>query len=199
LAIESEEVGLVDGVGSMPGTEPKHLISSKIPAAQAISLATTRTYSSIGILLKGNRLSPTNVCFFIYLKGGRTMVNLFTSKAIGVGVLGLVFCAAVSTGALAEEKAVYDGMPDVEQPGTTIHGKVVKIQKRDADTYKWDVSVKNVATGEVVLLHLDKTTQMKEKAPDPALGDMVVVKYDDHSKHALTFLKDGSPSPNPTP
>jgi hypothetical protein len=70
LAIESEEVGLVDGVGSMPGTEQKHLISSKIPAAQAISLATTRTYSSIGILLKGNRLSPTNVCFFIYLKGG---------------------------------------------------------------------------------------------------------------------------------
>jgi len=61
------------------------------------------------------------------------------------------------------------------------------------------VSVKNVATGEVVLLHLDKTTQVKEKAPDPAIGDMVVVKYDDHSKHALTFLKGGSPSPNPTP
>lgn len=65
--------------------------------------------------------------------------------------------------------------------------------------HQWDVSVKNVATGEVVLLHLDKTTQRKEKAPDPALGDMVVVKYDDHSKHAFTFLKDGSPSPNPTP
>jgi hypothetical protein len=127
------------------------------------------------------------------------MVNLFTSKVIGVGVLSLVFCGALATEALAEEHAVYDGVPDVEQPGTTIHGKVVKVQKRDAATHQWDVSVKNVATGEVVLLHLDKTTERKEKAPDPAIGDMVVVKYDDHSKHALTFLKDGSPSPNPTP
>lgn len=127
------------------------------------------------------------------------MVNLFTSKVIGVGVLSLVFYAALATVASAEEHAVYDGVPDVEQPGTTIHGKVVKVQKRDAATHQWDVSVKNVATGEVVLLHLDKTTERKEKAPDPAIGDMVVVKYDDHSKHALTFLKDGSPSPNPTP
>jgi len=127
------------------------------------------------------------------------MVNLLTSKLIGVGVLSLVLCAALSTVALAEEQAIYEGTPDVEQPGTTIHGKVVKVQKRDAATHQWDVSVKNVATGEVVLLHLDKTTQVKEKAPDPAIGDMVVVKYDDHSKHALTFLKDGSPSPNPTP
>jgi hypothetical protein len=127
------------------------------------------------------------------------MVNLLTSKLIGVGVLSLVLCAALSTVAMAEEQAVYEGTPDVEQPGTTIHGKVVKVQKRDAATHQWDVSVKNVATGEVVLLHLDKTTQVKEKAPDPAIGDMVVVKYDDHSKHALTFLKDGSPSLNPTP
>lgn len=127
------------------------------------------------------------------------MANLFTSKVIGVGVLSLVFCAGTSTLALAEERAVYDGIPDVEQPGTTIHGKVVKVQKRDAATHQWDVSVENVATGEVVQLHLDKTTERKAKAPDPALGDMVVVKYDDHSKHALTFLKDGSPSPNPVP
>ncbi|MGE0469353.1 MAG: hypothetical protein AB7L09_22620 [Nitrospira sp.] len=127
------------------------------------------------------------------------MVNLFTSKLIGVGVLSLLLCAALSTVALAEEQAVYDGTPDVEQPGTTIHGKVVKVQKRDAAAHQWDVSVKNVATGEVVLLHLDKATQVKEKAQDPAIGDMVVVKYDDHSKHALTFLKDGSPSPNPAP
>lgn len=128
------------------------------------------------------------------------MVSLFTiQKAMGVGVFSLVFCVAPFAVALAEEHAVYDGTPDVEKPGTTIHGKVIKVQERDAATHQWDVSVKNVATGEVVLLHLDKTTQRKEKAPDPALGDMVVVKYDDHSKHAFTFLKDGSPSPNPTP
>lgn len=126
------------------------------------------------------------------------MVNLVPSRSIGFEVLSLVFCAALSV-ALAEESAVYDGIPDVERPGTTIHGKVVKVQKRDEAPHKWDVSVENVATGEVVLLHLDKTTQRKEKAPDPAPGDMVVVKYDDHSKHALIFLKDGSPSPNPTP
>lgn len=127
------------------------------------------------------------------------MVNLISSKSIGLGVLGLVFFAALSTLSVAEERAVYDGIPDVEQPGTTIHGKVIKVQKRDAASHTWDVSVENVATGEVVLLHLDKTTERKAKAPDPAPGDMVVVKYDNHSKHALTFLKDGSPSPNPTP
>jgi len=55
------------------------------------------------------------------------MVNLLTSKLIGVGVLSLVLCAALSTVALAEEQAVYEGTPDVEQPGTTTHGKVDKV------------------------------------------------------------------------
>jgi putative ribosome biogenesis GTPase RsgA len=64
------------------------------------------------------------------------------------------------------------------------------VAERDAAKHAWDVSVENAATGEVVQVHLDKTTERKEKDPDPAFGDRVVVKYDDHSKHALTFVKD---------
>ena len=62
--------------------------------------------------------------------------------------------------------------------------------ERDAATHKWDVSVENGGTGEVVPLHLDKTTAREETAQDPAVGDTVVVKYDEHSKHAITFVAD---------
>lgn len=52
------------------------------------------------------------------------------------------------------------------------------------------MSVKSGETGEVVVLHLDKTTTRKDKQMDPALGDNVVVKYDEKSKHAISFLTD---------
>lgn len=111
------------------------------------------------------------------------------SKYIGVGLIMLVCGVMLSTMVMAADRAVYD-KPDVEVPGTTIYGKVVKVTERDAGQHAWEVAVENAATGEVVQVHLDKTTERKEKDPDPALGDRVVVKYDDHSKHALTFVKD---------
>ena len=114
-------------------------------------------------------------------------------RAMGVGCFGLV-CLALTPLVFSADKAIYD-KPNVEQPGTTIYGKVVQVVERDAAAHKWDVSVENKATGEVVLLHLDKTTAKKEKTPDPAIGDQVIVKYDDQSKHALTFLCDSSPNP----
>lgn len=129
------------------------------------------------------------------------MLNLFTGKGLGVGSLTLVGCLALAPLALSTERTdreVYNDVPDVEHPGRTIHGKVVKVVARDAATHTWDVSVQNVATGEVVQLHLDKTTERKEKEPDPALGDFVITKYDEHSKHALTFVKDTAPAPEPT-
>jgi hypothetical protein len=105
-----------------------------------------------------------------------------------------VFGASLCTLAVAAERAVYD-KPEVEVPGTTIYGKVVNVMERDATKHVWEVSVENVATGEMVQLHLDKSTQRKEKDPDPAVGDRVVVKYDDKSKHALTFVKDAPIKP----
>lgn len=121
------------------------------------------------------------------------------NKVFGMGVLTLVCCVALSTVSLAAEKAKaapdqaeYKG-PEVEVPGTTIYGKIVNITERDAAKHIWEVSVENAATGEVVQLHLDKSTERKEKEPDPAIGDKVVVKYDDTSKHAITLVKDSSP------
>lgn len=115
-------------------------------------------------------------------------------RAIGVGCFGLVLCMALTPLVFSADKAVYD-KPNVEEPGTTIFGKVVQVVERDAAAHKWDVSVENKATGEVVLVHLDKTTAKKEKTPDPAIGDQVVVKYNEQSKHALTFVWDSSPNP----
>lgn len=109
------------------------------------------------------------------------------SKAVGVSVLSFILCLALSTVAFSVEREVYD-KPKVEQPGRTIHGKVVKVGERDAATHKWDVSVENGETGEVVSLHLDKLTARKETDKEPAIGDKVVVKYDEHSKHAISFV-----------
>ncbi len=109
------------------------------------------------------------------------------SKAAGVSVLSVTFCMVLSTVTFSIEREVYD-KPDVQQPGRTIHGKVVKVAQRDAVTHKWDVSVENGETGEVVPLHLDKLTARKETDKDPAVGDKVVVKYDEHSKHAISFV-----------
>ena len=118
------------------------------------------------------------------------------AKYFGIGLITLACGVMLSTIVVAADRAVYD-KPDVEVPGTTIYGKVVKVTERDAAKHAWEVSVENAATGEVVQLHLDKTTERKDKDPDPALGDRVVVKYNDSSKHALTFVKDTPTKPQP--
>jgi len=109
-------------------------------------------------------------------------------KTIGFSLLGLLCCMVLSTVAFSEGK-IYD-KPDVQEPGRTIHGKVVNVVKGDAATHKWDVSVQNWETGEVVPLCLDKTTARKETDRNPVVGEEVVVKYDEHSKHAISFVAD---------
>lgn len=119
------------------------------------------------------------------------MTNL--SKAVGMSALSVTLWLGLFNVAFSVEQKVYD-KPKVEQPGRTIHGKVVKVVKGDAAKHQWDVSVENGQTGEIVPLCLDKTTASKETENDPAVGDKVVVKYDEQSKHALSFVADALPS-----
>ena len=110
-------------------------------------------------------------------------------KTVGLSFLSLTCCMVLSTVAFSMEGKIYD-KPDVQEPGRTIHGKVVNVVKGDAATHKWDVSVQNWETGEVVPLCLDKTTARKETDRNPVVGEEVVVKYDEHSKHAISFVAD---------
>ncbi|MGE0645873.1 MAG: hypothetical protein AB7P24_19625 [Nitrospira sp.] len=110
-------------------------------------------------------------------------------KACGVGVLSATFCMTLATMALSVDREVYD-KPEATMSGKTIHGKVMKVDEKDANMQRWDVSVKNGDTGEVVVLHIDKSTTRKDMQMDPAIGDNVIVKYDEKSKHAISFLTD---------
>jgi methyl coenzyme M reductase gamma subunit len=112
------------------------------------------------------------------------------SKAVGIGFLSLVCCLTLSTVAQSSaDREVYD-KPEATKHGKTMHGKVVKVDERDSNTQRWDVSVRNQDSGEVVVLHIDKTTTRKEGQMDPDIGDNVIVKYDETSKHAISFLTD---------
>lgn len=115
-------------------------------------------------------------------------------KYTGMGLATILFGIALSLTAVAADHAVYD-KPDVEVPGTTIYGKVVKVTELDSAKHAWEVAVENAATGEVFQVHIDKATERKEKDPNPVVGDRVVVKFDDRSKHALTFVKDAPVKP----
>ena len=110
-------------------------------------------------------------------------------KAFGVGVLSATFYMTLATVALSVDREVYD-KPEATKSGKTMQGKVVKVDARDANAQRWDVSVQNNETGEVVVLHIDKTTTRKDRQMDPDLGDNVIVKYDETSKHAISFLTD---------
>jgi len=111
------------------------------------------------------------------------------TKTIRIAFLNLFACAALSTVTLAVDREVYD-KPVFQQPGKTMHGKVVKVDERDANLQRWDVSVQNGDTGEIVVLHIDKTTTRKDSQMDPAIGANVIVKYDERSRHAFSFLTD---------
>ncbi|GKS62774.1 hypothetical protein YTPLAS72_00780 [Nitrospira sp.] len=110
-------------------------------------------------------------------------------KTVGIGVLSVTFCMTLVTVALSVDREVYD-KPEATKSGKTIHGKVVKVDEKDANMQRWDVSVQNGDTGEVVALHIDKSTTRKDIQMDPAIGDNVIVKYDEKSRHAISFLTD---------
>lgn len=107
-------------------------------------------------------------------------------KVVGVSVLSVMGCLAPFAVTFSLEGQGND-IPAVQQPGKTIHGNIVKVVKIDAATHTWDVSVEDDETGEVIALHLDKDTAKKVTDIDPAVGEKVVVMYDDSSKHAISF------------
>ncbi len=108
------------------------------------------------------------------------------SKAIGLILLTVVLGMGMSTLALSVDREVYDKQ-DV-QPGKIIKGKVMKVDEKSPQS--WNVSVKDRETGEVVILHIDKTTTRKDIMLKPDLGDNVIAKYNQQNNHAVSFLTD---------
>lgn len=107
-------------------------------------------------------------------------------KVVGVSVLSVMGCLALFTVTFSFEGQGND-MPAIQQLGKTIHGNIVKVVKSDAASYTWDVSVEDDETGEVITLHLARSTAKMVTDIDPAVGEKVVVKYDENNKHAITF------------
>jgi len=108
-------------------------------------------------------------------------------KAIGLTLLTVVFGMSLSTLALSgTDRTVYD-KPGV-QPGKIIKGKVMNVDKKSSQS--WNVSVKDGKTGEVVVLHVDKSTARRDNTIRPDLGDDVIAKYNEQNNHAFSFLTD---------
>lgn len=107
-------------------------------------------------------------------------------RVVGAAILSMWWCVTEPTVAFSLDEQGND-IPAAQQSGKTIHGKIVKVVKSDAATHTWDVSVESEETGEMVALHLDKTTARKVTDIDPAVGEKVVVKYDENSMHAISF------------
>src|SRR6476619_5920896 len=102
-------------------------------------------------------------------------------KAIGLSLLTVVFGMSLSTLALSgTDRTVYD-KPGV-QPGKIIQGKVMNVDEKSSQS--WNVSVKDGETGEVVVLHVDKSTERRDNMIRPDLGDDVIEKYNEQNNHA---------------
>jgi hypothetical protein len=124
-----------------------------------------------------------------HIKGGSNMRIM--SKTIGTTLLAVLLCASVSTVALSVDREVYD-KPNV-QTGHTIKGKVMSVNPDAKAAQTWHVGVKDNDTGQVVVLHVDKTTTRKDIMLSPDLGANVVAKYNEQN-HAISFLTDQSMS-----
>jgi hypothetical protein len=112
------------------------------------------------------------------------------SKTIGLTLLAVVFGTGLPTQALSVDREVYD-KPDIQQ-GKMIRGKVMNVDEKSSQS--WNVSVKDRETGEVVILHIDKTTTRKDNMLKPDLGDNIVAKYNQQNNHAISFLTDQATS-----
>ena len=113
------------------------------------------------------------------------------SKTIGTTLLAVLFCTGLSTIALSVDREVYD-KPNV-QTGDTIKGKVMSVNADAKASQTWHVGVKDNDTGQVVVLHVDKTTTRKDIMLSPDVGANVVAKYNEQN-HAISFLTDQSMS-----
>ena len=105
-------------------------------------------------------------------------------KARGMACLTLMFCTGLSTLALSTDRTVYD-KPDV-RTGKIIRGDVMKVD--DKSSQSWNVSVKDRETGQVVVLHIDKSTTRKSISLRPELGAYVIAQYNEQNNHAYSFL-----------
>ncbi|HEU5407156.1 MAG TPA: hypothetical protein VFU48_05280 [Nitrospira sp.] len=107
------------------------------------------------------------------------------SMVLGVTVLTVMIGMGLSTLALSgTDRTVYD-KPTL-QPGKIIKGTVMNVDEKSSQT--WNVSVKDRETGEVVILHIDKSTTRKSNRLQPDLGDYVIAQYNEHNNHAYSFL-----------
>jgi hypothetical protein len=108
------------------------------------------------------------------------------AQSMGWTLLTVLFSLGLSTMVLAVDREVYD-KPDV-QAGKIIKGKVMKVDEKSPQS--WNVAVKDRETGEMVTLHIDKSTTRKDVMMSPDLGDNVVAKYNEKNNHAFSFLTD---------
>lgn len=112
-------------------------------------------------------------------------------KTTGTTLLAVLMWVSAATIALAVDREVYD-KPNV-QTGHTIKGKVMSVNPDAKTAQTWHVGVKDNDTGQVVVLHVDKTTTRKNIMLSPDVGDNVVAKYNAQN-HAISFLTDQSMS-----
>lgn len=110
----------------------------------------------------------------------------FLPKAIGMICLTLMFCINLSTLALSLDRTVYD-KPEIRS-GKIIRGAVINVDEKSSQS--WNVSVKDRVTGEVVILHIDKSTTRKDIVLRPTLGAYVIAQYNEQNNHAYSFLTD---------
>jgi hypothetical protein len=89
----------------------------------------------------------------------------------------LLFCSSLITLASSSDNI------GQTKPGKTIQGDAIQV---DGEY----VSVKSHETGEIVRLHVDKTTQQRDQNLRPRVGENVIAKYDEQTKHAMTYLSD---------
>ncbi len=108
------------------------------------------------------------------------------SKVLGVTILTGMIGMGLPTLALSVDRTVYD-KPTL-QSGKIIKGAVMNVDEKSAQS--WNVSVKDRETGEVVVLHIDKSTTRRDIMLKPELGVYVIAQYNQQNNHAYSFLTD---------
>jgi len=108
------------------------------------------------------------------------------TKIIGLASCAFLLCTSVASVAVSSTALPPQDIGKTP-PGKTIKGEVIKV---DGDF----VSVKSHDTGEVVRLHLDKTTEKQNNFMKPTPGENVIAKYSEANNHAMSFFTDDAMS-----
>lgn len=105
-------------------------------------------------------------------------------KILRVATLTVMTGMGLSTLALSTDRTIYD-KPHI-QSGKIIRGDVMNVDEKSSQS--WNVSIKDPETGEVVILHIDKSTTRRDITLRPELGDYVIAQYNQQNNHAYAFL-----------